>query len=223
MKKRKLNFSIQKSPLFGLQPVYLREVTLSVYVNYLFNRWMAPTFEFRFCGDEACDKFIKENFSAEIYDCYSRLQIGAAKADLWRVLVLFAHGGVYMDIDAALSWSPEAFLSPHQAELFILDKHGELTNYFLASAPGNPVFKSIADKIIENITADSLTSVYHMTGPTVVAATADKVPVCIEPHELVCRQGQLTKKSFQYPNKMRGYWAEEQSRIPIVAKQAPAE
>ncbi|WP_354037796.1 glycosyltransferase [Bradyrhizobium sp. S3.2.6] len=38
-----------------------------------------------------------------IYQCYSRLQIGAARADLWRVLVLLHEGGIYVDIDATFS------------------------------------------------------------------------------------------------------------------------
>lgn len=203
------------------QTNYTDKVTLSIYINYLFNRLIAPTFEFRLCTDESCDRFIKESFSAEIHDCYSRLQIGAAKADLWRILVLFAHGGIYIDIDAALTWPPEAFLSVDQTELFIRARDGELTNFFLASAPGNTIFKQIADKIIENIAADRITSVYDMTGPTVVDAIADTTSVKIEPHELVCRQGQFTKKAFQYPDK-RGYWVVEQIQTSIVRKQTPS-
>jgi len=208
--------STKKIPRTFWQTNYTNKVTLSIYVNYLFNRLMAPTFEFRFCCDDDCDNFIKENFSPEIYDCYSRLQIGAAKADLWRILVLLAHGGVYMDIDAALSWSPEAFLSEHQTELFLRVKEGTLTNYFLASAPGNPIFKKIADRIIENIAADSITSVYHMTGPTVVDTIAGTASVQVVSHELVGRQGQFTRKSFQYPDNKKGYWVLEQTRNRIV-------
>jgi len=214
--------SPKRIPRVVWQTNYTNKVTLSVYVNYLFNRWMTPTFEFRFCTDEDCEKFIKENFSPEIYDCYSRLQIGAAKADLWRILVLFAHGGVYMDIDAAFSWFPEAFLSPHLIEMFVRTKNNKLTNYFLASAPGNTVFKSIADKIIENITADSITNVYDLTGPTVVDVIASVEPVYVEDHELVCRQGQFTRKSFQYPDNKTGYWANEQTRKRIVRKHGAA-
>lgn len=97
---------------------YTNQVTLSVYASYLFNRLMAPTFEFRFCDDAACDEFIKSRFPAEVYDSYARLQIGAAKADFWRILTLLAHGGIYMDIDAALLWSPELFLDADQRNPF---------------------------------------------------------------------------------------------------------
>ena len=192
------------------------DVTLSVYVNYLFNRLLTPTFEHRFCDDDACQKFVRERCSREMYECYSRLQIGAAKADLWRVLVLLHEGGIYLDIDAALSWSPESFLSPDQKELFLRDRDGRLTNYFLAASPGDSLFAAIRDRIATNIDSNSLKSVFDMTGPTVIDDVARSTPVNIEESRLVCRQGQFTKKRFQYPDNLKGYWAREQEKRPIV-------
>jgi mannosyltransferase OCH1-like enzyme len=183
----------KKIPRIVWQTNSTAEVTLSIYVNYLFNRFMAPTFEHRFCNDEECEKFVRENCSSEIYDCYSRLQIGAAKADLWRVLVLLKEGGVYLDIDAAFSWFPELFLSPDQNELFLRDKDGRLTNYFLATSPANKIFVEIRDRIKDNINSNVLKSVFDMTGPTVIDTVAGSASVRIEKAKLVCRQGQLTR------------------------------
>jgi len=158
----------KKIPRIVWQTNKTGEVALSLYVNHLFNRLMTPTFEHRFCDDAACDQFVPENYTGDIYARYSRLQIGAAKACVWRVLVLLKEGGVYLDMDAALSWPPESFLSADQTELFIRDVDGRLTNYFLASAPGNAVFAAIRDCIVENIKANTIASVFDMTGPTVV-------------------------------------------------------
>lgn len=203
---------------------YTNKVTLSVYANYLFNRLMAPTFEFRFCNDDDCASFIKERFPGEIYDCYSRLQIGAAKADLWRILTLLANGGVYMDIDAALLWPPELFFESDQTELLIRPKNGALTNYFMATVPGNPVFKTIADRICKNIAEGSISSVFDMTGPTVVDAIASVMPVRTAPYNVVCKQGLFTNKRFQYPDDKTRYWVTAQMQTAIVRKsQPPAE
>ncbi len=203
-------------PRIFWQTNYSADVTLSVYVNYLFNRLLTPTFEHRFCDDDECQKFVRERCSREMYECYSRLQIGAAKADLWRVLVLLHEGGIYLDIDAALSWSPESFLSPDQNELFLRERDGRLTNYFFAASPGHGTFADIRDRIASNINSNSLKSVYDMTGPTVVDTVARSALVRIEMAKLVCRQGQFTKKSFQYPDNLRGYWAREQEKRQIV-------
>jgi mannosyltransferase OCH1-like enzyme len=203
-------------PRIVWQTNYSRDVTLSLYLNYLVNRLMAPTSEFRFCDDDECEEFITKRQPPEVAAAYIGLQIGAARADLWRVIVLSTYGGVYLDADATFSWPPEYFLSSDQSELFAREPDGRLTNYFLAAVAGHPMLMEIAAKIVENIQANEIASVYDMTGPTVVNELAGRASVRIAPSRSVCRQGQLTKKVFQYPDRLRGYWAKEQLERPIV-------
>jgi mannosyltransferase OCH1-like enzyme len=198
---------------------YTDQVTLALYFNYLFNRCMAPAHEFRFHGDAECDAFMKTQ-PAEIAEAYGKLQIGAARADLWRIAILHRHGGIYMDMDAALSWPPGFLLRPDQTELFARENGGRLTNYFLAARPAHPVLMDIAAKIVANISANAIVSVYDMTGPTVVDEVAGKAAVRTEPSRFLCRQGQFTRKSMQYPDKLKGYWAEEETIRPIVMPSA---
>ncbi|MDN2581002.1 glycosyltransferase [Aquibium sp. ELW1220] len=87
-------------PYVVWQTNYSNEVTLSVYANYLFNRWLSPEFEFRYSSDETCDAFVRDNYPAAVYGAYARLNVGASRADFWRVLVLLKHGGIYLDIDS---------------------------------------------------------------------------------------------------------------------------
>ncbi len=199
------------------QTNYTDTVTLPVYVNYLWNRLMAPTHEHRYCNDDVCAEFIRTHFPGAIHEAYSRLQIGAARADFWRVLVLLKEGGVYMDIDAALCWSPESLFADGRTELLIRNDDGRITNYFMASAAGNPLMQEIADRILLNIQENKLASVYDMTGPTVVDVVAGgRDGVAVERSKLVCRQGQFTSKRFQYPDKLRGYWVKEQQEKSIL-------
>ncbi|MGY3690556.1 mannosyltransferase OCH1-like enzyme [Bradyrhizobium sp. USDA 3240] len=183
---------------------YTADVTLSVYVNYLFNRCMAPTHEFRFCSDVECEAFVRSQHPEHI-ETYLSLRIGAARTDFWRVLVLLAHGGVYVDIDAAFCWPPELMLSVDQSELFVLTKDDKLTNYFLAAEPTHPVLAKIATKIAENITSGTMTSIYDMTGPTVVDLIAGGILVRAEPFRLVCLA-------------LKGYWAREEEKGPNVVR-----
>ncbi|MCP3381229.1 mannosyltransferase [Bradyrhizobium sp. CCGUVB4N] len=196
---------------------YTSDVTLPIYVNYLFNRYLAPTHEFRFCDDAECEAFVRSSHP-ELAETYLSLQIGAAKADFWRVLVLLTHGGIYLDVDAAFSWPPEYLLSADQSELFVRAKDGRLTNYFLAAEPAHPVLTAAVGKMVENIVSGTIASVYDMTGPTVIDHVAANSPVRIEPFRSVSRQGQFTRKSFQYPDRLKGYWAREEEKGPIVIK-----
>ncbi|EWG99635.1 glycosyl transferase [Halomonas sp. BC04] len=120
------------------QTNFTNKATLPVYLNYLFNRLMSPSFEYRFMITDARAAFIQENFSQEIFEAYSRLQVGAAQADFWRVLVLQKCGGVYLDIDAHVVWPLSRIVKPEMEELFITTKRGEISNYFIASKPDNP-------------------------------------------------------------------------------------
>src|SRR5690554_5806489 len=127
------------------QTNYTNKVTLRVYLNYLFNRLMAPTFEYRFMITEARGEFIKANYPDDIYQNYLKLQIGAAQADVWRVLVLLKYGGVYMDIDAHAVWPLASILKRGGEELFVTTRKGELSNYFIASMPANPHLQRVVE------------------------------------------------------------------------------
>jgi mannosyltransferase OCH1-like enzyme len=60
------------------------------------------TFEYKLFDDTDMDNFIKNNYNKEIYNCFNSLNIGAAKADFWRYLILYKTGGVYLDIDSII-------------------------------------------------------------------------------------------------------------------------
>ncbi len=177
---------------------------------------MSPTHEHRFCDDEACDAFIRVEFSPDIYASWSRLQIGAAKADFWRVLVLLRHGGLYIDMDAGLCWPAEGLVSLKDSELLIRNSDGTLTNFFMASAPGSFLLEAIAEKIMSNIDDNALKSVFDMTGPTVLGEVVNHDGANVEHSRLVCRQGLLTSKIFQYPNNLQGYWVKDQQTTSIL-------
>lgn len=206
----------RKIPRIVWQTNYTDQVTLPIYLNYLWNRLMSPTHEHRFCDDNACDAFIRLEFSPEIYASWSRLQIGAAKADFWRVLVLLRYGGFYMDMDAGLCWPAEGLVSSEDSDLFIRNPDGSLTNFFMACAPGSPLLEAIAEKIMSNINENTLKSVFDMTGPTVLGEVVNHDSTNIEHSRIVCRQGLLTSKIFQYPNNLQGYWVKDQQNTSIL-------
>lgn len=193
------------------QTNYTDQVTLAVYVNYLFNRLLTPEFEYHYFSDERCDAFVRENYPGEVFEAFSRLQVGAARSDFWRILVLLKHGGIYLDIDSNLVRPPAAYLDANTTELFVSSRSGEVTNYFLAAAPNNPAFAAIADAILRNIQEGSIASVYDMTGPTVVGKVVAAIPgLRVENNRSICTQGQFTNKKFQYADKKHGNWHEEQ-------------
>ena len=49
-------------------------------------------------NDKACKNFIKQHFGPNVVKAYNMLIPGAYKADLWRLCVLYIHGGIYGDL-----------------------------------------------------------------------------------------------------------------------------
>lgn len=200
------------------QTNYTNKVTLPVYINYLFNRIMSPTFEYRFMGDEDILDFIKTSFSYEIFEYYSKLQIGAAKADFWRILTLQKYGGVYMDIDGHLVWPLGLLITPHDDELFVTIRNGEITNYFLASKNNNPHLNKIISAIMSNIEDNIIKNVYDLTGPGVFNKNLNRNEVNKLSFRYVCNQGNFTNEYFQYMDKPIGKWTKEQQLKDIIKK-----
>jgi len=200
------------------QTNYTNRVTLPVYLNYLFNRLMAPSFEYRFMITEARSDFIRDNYPSEIFENYSRLQIGAAQADFWRLLVLQKHGGVYMDIDAHAVWPLGLIVQSQYEELYVTMKSGEISNYFIASKPDNPHLAQMIEVVLNNIKESRLTNVFELTGPLIFNQVLDINMVNTTYYRYTCNQGNFTNEYFQYIDKPQGKWTTEQEKIDIVRK-----
>lgn len=50
-------------------------------------------------SDSARDALIGKEFGRRILDSYKCLKLGAAKADFWRLCIMYLFGGIYLDVD----------------------------------------------------------------------------------------------------------------------------
>ena len=208
--------SNHKIPRVIWQTNYTNKVHLAVYLNYLFNRLMAPSFSYRFMVTEERRDFILNAYGSEMSALYDRLQIGAAQADFWRVLVLQKFGGVYLDIDAHFVWPPELLIPPELNELYIEIKTGEISNYFIASAPNNPNLALVIEEIVRGISAGTNNDVYSLTGPGVFNRVLKKGEIPTSYYTYTVNQGNFTNEFFQYIDKPQGKWTKEQHKISVL-------
>ncbi|MBD0787943.1 glycosyl transferase [Vibrio sp. Y2-5] len=195
------------------QTNYSNRSALPVYLNYLFNRLMSLSYDYRYVSTEAREEYLKENAPKEVYEAYLKLTDGAAQADLWRVTTLYKEGGIYMDIDATLVWPLSKLLKGVKDALYIKIKNDtEITNYFLATAPNNPHFKKVMDAIVNNIeNYDPKKGVYGTTGPKVFNDVLSNEAIQSKRRRYVCIQGTFTNEYFQYLDKPRGKWTHMKS------------
>ena len=203
-------------PRIVWQTNFTDRVTFPVYLNYRFNRLMSLTHEYRLMTDDDCAEFVREKYPGPIAETYENLRIGASRADLWRMLVLLEHGGVYIDIDAHFTWPLDKLIGPDDREMFILDRSRNLTNFFVGSRAGNPLLSKIVDQITDNVRAKSTNNVFDLTGPGAVIAAVGSEQINVKAQRYVCDQGNFTNEFFQYVDHPFGKWTRHQQKTPPV-------
>jgi mannosyltransferase OCH1-like enzyme len=202
------------------QTNFTNRVTLPAYLNYLWNRLMAYNFEYRFVINDHSYEFVHQHYSSDVYEQYVRLQIGAAIADFWRLLVLRKHGGVYLDFDANLVWPLGSTLKPFSESLYITERDGRFTNCFIAAKPERAEFDMMIRLITKNIEEGSIKNVYELTGPSVFDQVLEGFEVDSLSYRFVCSQGNFTNEHFQYIDSQQGKWTHAQKKIPIVKNES---
>lgn len=132
-----------------------------------------PDWDHRVCTDKDCQKFVSSEFKQHpsIVKAFSLCNYGVMKADLWRYLVLYKHGGLYLDMKST-AVSPPCFASQYKvacsfpvlftspwnlAEKDLFHKHlfttGELQQFWIAAEPGSPVLWEVIRQTVVNILA----------------------------------------------------------------------
>ncbi len=188
------------------QTNFTNSVSLPIYINYLFNRLMSLSYEYRYMGTEDREEFLREYAPKEIYNAYIQLTDGASQADLWRMFVLNYYGGIYMDIDAHLVWPLAYIIKSEDREIFLLNKR-EYTNYFIATQKNNPTIEKTIKIVVDNIEKKKIDrGVYHLTGPTTLNQAIGDSEVNHRFYRITCVQGSFTNEHFQYIDKPKGKW-----------------
>jgi mannosyltransferase OCH1-like enzyme len=114
-------------------------------------------FDYRFYDDNACLKFLKENYGGRVLEKYMSFSLGAHRADLFRYCYLYLNGGIYMDIKTRLVRPvAEVFPDPHRCYSVLSYWKGSMYQGILAVPPGHPVMRDAINNTL-NATDWSLT------------------------------------------------------------------
>jgi mannosyltransferase OCH1-like enzyme len=127
-----------------------------------------PGYTYSLFDDNDIQQFINENYSKDVQRAYSKLHIGAAKADFWRYLVLYKNGGVYIDFDSYPQCNLDQII--RDTDYAIITREGN-PDYFaqwcLFFGKEHPVLKKTIEYAIENILNAKETEILKLTGPVV--------------------------------------------------------
>ena len=134
-----------------------------------------PTYSHHLYDDADMDDFVNYNFPGDISDAYNQLNIGAARADLWRYLILYRYGGIYLDIDAAITKSLDTLIRPDDSAIITREPFEGLFNqWILIFKKGHPLLREIINQCVRNIQTRSSNNILHLTGSTVFTKMINK-------------------------------------------------
>jgi mannosyltransferase OCH1-like enzyme len=133
-----------------------------------------PDYKYHFYTDQDILDFIKTHYDREILSAYRKLQIGAAKADFWRYLVLQYFGGVYLDIDSLISMPLDSFLMPDDKAIITRENNpGHFVQWCLMIKKGHPIMQNVIYNVLKKINDRTETRLNYITGPPVLSETIE--------------------------------------------------
>ncbi len=166
-----------------------------------------PDWEYRFYDDAAAEIFIAQHYGERVSRLYDRIdaRYGAARADLFRYLLLYRLGGVYLDMKSTADQPLDHFIRPD--DTFLLSHwhykpgeqyegwgvHRELSavgliefqQWHVICAPGHPFLKAVIETVLRNIGCYTplhgfgKSATLRVTGPIAYTlAIAPLLPTC---------------------------------------------
>lgn len=149
-----------------------KNVCLPMY-KYCHEKWIKlnPDYSMIWFDNKECEKYLenlkysKNTFLSlnanRILECYNKIKPGAYKADLWRLIILYDKGGVYVDSYASPFVSIDEMLNSINSidDISLITvrdcickgiDHG-IHNGFMISTPENLYIKNCISEILSNI------------------------------------------------------------------------
>jgi len=128
-----------------------------------------PTYKHEIYTDTEIAEFVNTNYPGKISECFNRLTIPVAKVDFWRYLVLYKHGGVYLDLDSSINVSLDNLIRDEDQAIVTAETNpNTYVQWALIFNKEHPILKEVIDLIVDNIENNSYPNdILNMTGPQV--------------------------------------------------------
>lgn len=113
-------------------------------------RALSADFELRYFDDAARDAYVKLHFP-QFLSHYRNLVPGAYQADVWRLMVICLHGGVYADIGARFAAPLSTIVRPSDELILCVDTPTDpagICNAFIAARPGHPALRLAIENVV---------------------------------------------------------------------------
>jgi mannosyltransferase OCH1-like enzyme len=118
--------------------------------------------------DEDAFYFIKNNFGKQVVDAYESLNIGAAKADLWRYAILYKNGGIYLDLDSGIHSNLDSLIGENDKAVISRENNpNKFVQWCLMFDKNHPILENTLKRCVYNIVNKTTHDIFELTGPNV--------------------------------------------------------
>lgn len=131
-------------------------------------------------ADSACHiaKELAELGVTGAWEAFAKLRPGAYRADLWRYMALWSHGGVYLDMDLRVNISFDSWL-PFDSDRLVLVHDRACDGYWnavMASPRRSPAMLLVIERIVQKVLAEEYgEGPLDITGPTALYKAVEDV------------------------------------------------
>ncbi|WP_420396372.1 tetratricopeptide repeat protein [Nioella sp.] len=132
------------------------------------NKALNPDFEFRRFSEQEARSYLAEKGETEALRGFRLAPHAAAKADIFRLAVLWYEGGVYMDADDRSLNPLSSFLNLRCRFVGFQEPMMSVGNNFLAVQPKDPIIRSALESASIAFSATQGESIWLATGPGAV-------------------------------------------------------
>ena len=127
-----------------------------------------PNYQFYLFDDLEIETFIKEEFGGDVYKAFNMMNVGSAKADLWRYCILYKKGGIYLDIDSENYGEIDNLVTSDDEAIVSRESHnGIFLQWCLMFSPNHPILRRCIQKCISNILNKTSNDILRLTGPVI--------------------------------------------------------
>ena len=124
------------------------------------NSWKSlnPEYNYYFYDDNDISKYVSQfncngfSFSNnELQKAFNKIKPGAGKADMFRYLIIYDNGGVYMDIDTTCKTPLRYWINSEDEMISGIGGRGDLHQWGLVYKKHHPFMKRAIENAVDNI------------------------------------------------------------------------
>lgn len=114
---------------------------------YVLKNWhvLNPAFSVELYNDTECHAFVEEHYGSNLANIYGKIPSGPIRSDLWRVLILYSFGGVYVDVDAEPLAPLHEFVTPDDS---FVTSVGRMASFYRQSVNPHLIIAQSGEEIL---------------------------------------------------------------------------